>query len=150
MKSWKPEKHLRMIPWLRKNDQDIVSRSNLRNEPYLVTNLIFTIIILFIIAYAVNSLGARIVLQIKTSSSVKAKNNKKRMFIFRIVSKISILILGFFKEIINIIKKVIRKIKKSKQLTLKRRYQKQKIGIALIAGSILFSVIFLILLLYFF
>jgi phosphate ABC transporter permease subunit PstA/phosphate ABC transporter permease protein PstC len=118
--------------------------------PGLSINAAFAVgIVLFIIAYAVNSLGARIVLQIKTSSSVKAKNNKKRMFIFRIFSKISITILGFFRQILNIIKKAIRKIKKAKPLTLARRYQKQKIGITLIAGSILFAFIFLIILLYY-
>ncbi len=51
-KSWKREKHLRMIPWLRKNDQDTVSRSNLRNEPYLIINIVFAGVILLIIAYS--------------------------------------------------------------------------------------------------
>jgi hypothetical protein len=41
-----------MTPWLRKNDLGTVSRSNLRNEPYLVTNFVFTMVILLIITYA--------------------------------------------------------------------------------------------------
>jgi len=106
-------------------------------------------IVLFVIAYGVNSLGARIVLQIKTGSSVKTRSKKKRMILFRIISKISTLILGFFMKIGGIIKRLIRKIRKAKPLTLARRYLKQKIGVSIIAGSILVAFIFLILLLYY-
>jgi len=40
-----------MIPWFLKNDQGALTQINSRNEPYLVINYVFTVLILFIIAY---------------------------------------------------------------------------------------------------
>jgi hypothetical protein len=41
-----------MIPWYAKNDKGALSQIVSRNEPYLVINIVFTILILFIIAYS--------------------------------------------------------------------------------------------------
>ena len=106
-------------------------------------------IVLFVITYGVNSIGARIVLKIKTSSSVKKRKKEKKQILFRIISKISVLFLILFIKIVELIKKLIGKIKKNKPLSLKQRYRKQKIGVTIIAGSILFAFVFLILLFYY-
>jgi hypothetical protein len=41
-----------MIPWAGKSKKYILSRLNLREEPYLVINTVFAIIIVFIMAYS--------------------------------------------------------------------------------------------------
>ena len=113
-------------------------------------------IVLFIIAYAINSLGARIVLQIKTGSSVKSKKIKKEKSekqnkLFSSISKIFFIIVSFFLFIFLKIKSFFSLIKsniwRTKQLTLSARYLKQRIGVSLIASSIIIAVAFLIILL---
>ena len=113
-------------------------------------------IVLFIIAYAINSLGARIVLQIKTGSSVKSKKIKKEKSekqnkLFSSISKIFFIIVSFFLFIFLKIKSFFSLIKsniwRTKQLTLSARYLKQRIGVSLIASSIIIAVVFLIILL---
>ena len=127
-------------------------------------------IVLFLMAYIINSIGSRIVLQIKTGSSVKSKKNykkkkqnnnekqKKLNPFFRLFFKIVHIFLFIFikvKQSIEIIKiainKVVKKIKniifKTKKITLSYRYLKQKIGISLIGSSIIISIIFLLILL---
>jgi len=113
-------------------------------------------IVLFIIAYAINSLGARIVLQIKTGSSVKSKKRKKEKSekqnkIFSLISKLFFMIVTFFLFIFLKIKSFFTLIKskiwRTKQLTLSARYLKQRIGISIIASSIIIAVVFLIILL---
>ena len=113
-------------------------------------------IVLFIIAYAINSLGARIVLQIKTGSSVKSKKIKKEKSekqnkLFSSISKIFFIIVSFFLFIFLKIKSFFSLIKsniwRTKQLTLSARYLKQRIGVSIIASSIIIAVAFLIILL---
>ena len=113
-------------------------------------------IVLFIIAYAINSLGARIVLQIKTGSSVKSKKIKKEKSekqnkLFSSISKIFFIIVSFFLFIFLKIRSLFALIKsniwRTKQLTLSARYLKQRIGVSIIASSIIIAVAFLIILL---
>jgi len=111
-------------------------------------------IVLFVMAYAINSLGARIVLRIKTSTSVKsAKFTKKRNIISRILLRISEGILFVFLKICGAFKSVFSKIRnairKGKLPSLKERYWRQRIGISLIGSSIIIAFVFLIILLWF-
>ena len=111
-------------------------------------------IVLFVMAYGINSLGARIVLRIKTSTSVKsAKVAKKRNIIFRILLRISEGILFVFLKIGGAIKSVFNKIRnlirKGKLPSLRERYWKQRLGIGVIGSSIIIAFIFLIILLWF-
>jgi len=111
-------------------------------------------IVLFIMAYGINSLGARIVLRIKKSTSVKSKKiEKKKNILARTILKISGAILFVFLKIGSSIKsffgKIRKMIRKDKLLTLKERYWKQRIGIGLIASSIIIAFVFLIVLLWF-
>jgi phosphate ABC transporter permease subunit PstA/phosphate ABC transporter permease protein PstC len=113
-------------------------------------------IVLFIIAYAINSLGARIVLQIKTGSTVKSKKIKKEKSenqnkLYSSISKLFFMIVTFFLFILLKIRSLFALIKsniwRTKQLTLSARYLKQRIGVSLIASSIIIAVVFLIILL---
>ncbi len=52
MKIWKVETNKRMIPLKRKNNIFQSYPGSLRNEPYLVVNIIFTGVILLIIGYS--------------------------------------------------------------------------------------------------
>jgi len=111
-------------------------------------------ILLFIMAYGINSLGANIVLKIKTSTSVKSKKAlKKENIIIKVLSKISGSILLIFLKIGSIFRLIFSKIKKTirkdRLITLKQRYRKQRIGIGLIGSSIIIAFIFLIVLLWF-
>jgi phosphate transport system permease protein len=111
-------------------------------------------ILLFVMAYGINSLGARIVLQIKTKTTVKSGINKKKRNIFsRILLKISGIFLYVFlvigSSIRSLLYKIRRVIKKEKRFGLKQRYLKQKIGIGIIGSSIIIAFIFLITLLWF-
>ena len=122
--------------------------------PGLPVNAGFAVaILLFIMAYGINSLGARIVNKIQTGSSVKSKKKAKKVnIITRIIFSISSIILLVFIKISNLINIVFSKIRysirKNNILTLKQRYRKQKIGISLISSSIIIAVIFLGILLY--
>jgi phosphate transport system permease protein len=111
-------------------------------------------IVLFIMAYVINSLGARIVLRIKTSTSVKSKKiEKEKNILTRTILKISRVILYVFLKIGSSIKSILGKIRKlirkDKLLTLKERYWKQRIGIGLISSSIIIAFVFLVVLLWF-
>jgi len=108
-------------------------------------------LVLFIITYFINTIAARVVIQIKTGSRVKKtrKSKQKNILIISIIEKI----LDFINSISNLFKRVKNKlgylrnnIRKSKSLTLKRRYLNQRIGITLISGSIICVSIFLIIL----
>lgn len=109
-------------------------------------------LVLFIITYLINTLAARVVLQIKTGSSykiIKSKKRKKKSYntIFTkltTIKEIIIVIIGKIK--IYILRYPIR-LKKQKRLTLKKRYFRQKIGITLVGGSIVFATVFLAILL---
>lgn len=105
-------------------------------------------LVLFIITYLVNMIAARVVLQIKTGSSVKSKKiiSKKNIIVTSIVH-VRVLISRFFLKIKNKLTYIKNKILKSKQLTLQRRYLKQRIGVTLIGGSIIIASVFLIILL---
>ena len=122
--------------------------------PGLPVNAGFAVaILLFIMAYGINSLGARIVNRIQTGSSVKSKKKTRKVnIITRIIfGTSSIILLVFIKigKLINIVSSKIRYlIRKDNMLTLKQRYRKQKIGISLISSSIIITVIFLAILLY--
>ena len=104
---------------------------------------------LFLITYFINTVASRVVIQIKTGTTVKSKKDKGKRsnIIKRIFSKIWENIaksFSFLKEKIN---KLRFKIFKPKPITLNRRYWKQRIGITLIGGSIVFAAVFLVLLL---
>jgi phosphate ABC transporter permease subunit PstA/phosphate ABC transporter permease protein PstC len=110
-------------------------------------------ILLFILAYGINSIGARIVNRIKTGSSVKSiKKQKSQNIIFRIITKLSIIFLSIFLRIGSFLKSSINKIKygirKDKILTLKQRYRKEIVGKTIIFSSILVAAVFLIVLLW--
>jgi phosphate ABC transporter permease subunit PstA len=100
-------------------------------------------LVLFIITYIINLIAARVVIRIKIGSTFK----KEKKVSFSFISKY----LGYIKLIFTKIKLKINSIKysirKSKSLTLKRRYLKQKIGITIIGGSIIIATVFLVFLL---
>ncbi len=111
-------------------------------------------IVLFVMAYGINSLGARIVLRIKTSTSVKStKVKRKRNIVVIGILKISEIILYVFIKICSTIKsffiKIRKIIRKGKLPSLKERYWRQRIGIGVIGSSIIIAFIFLIILLWF-
>ncbi len=109
-------------------------------------------ILLFIMTYIINTIGGQIVIQVKTGTTVKSKKMVKKTNKFRkpfviLKSKLLSLISYLFfpiKYIISFLKKIFLK---SKPLTLKRRYLKQKIGISLLATSIIIAGAFLVILL---
>jgi phosphate transport system permease protein len=109
-------------------------------------------LLLFVITYFVNMGASRIVIRIKTGATGKSKSIEKRKNIF------SIVILKYFSYVSKILSsrlliirskfiKIKNNIRKSKSLTLTRRYWKQRVGITLIGGSIVVAAVFLILLL---
>jgi len=111
-------------------------------------------LLLFVMAYGINSLGAKIVLRIKTRTSVKSTIlKKKENKIIAFLSRISGMILSLFFKITSSIKSIFSKIKKvitkGRLITLKQRYWKQRIGIVFIGSSIIVAFIFLIVLLWF-
>jgi len=109
-------------------------------------------LVLFIITYLINTLAARVVLQIKTGSSykiIRSKKGKKKSFniILTKLTTIKEIIIGIAgKTKIFILRNLIR-VKKQKRLSLKKRYFRQKIGITLVGGSIVFATVFLAILL---
>jgi phosphate transport system permease protein len=100
-------------------------------------------LVLFIITYIINMIAARVVIRIKTGSTVK-KVKKVR---FRIISKYLGYIALIFTKIHSKIRNIKYSIRKSKSLTLEHRYLKQKIGVTIIGGSIIIATIFLVFLL---
>ena len=103
-------------------------------------------LVLFIITYLINMVAARVVLQIKEGTTVKSKKVKKE--------KISILFNRVFEKISGIIIKIklkleiiSSKIRSKNKYTLERRYLRQKIGVGLLATSIIVASLFLIILL---
>lgn len=103
-------------------------------------------LVLFIITYLINMVAARVVLQIKEGTTVKSKKVKKE--------KISILFTRVFEKISGIIIKIklkleiiLSKIRSKNKYTLERRYLRQKIGVGLLATSIIVASLFLIVLL---
>ncbi len=109
-------------------------------------------LVLFIITYLINTLAARVVLQIKTGSSykiIRSKKGKKKSYniILTKLTTIKEIIIGIAgKTKIFILRNLIR-VKKQKRLSLKKRYFRQKIGITLVGGSIVFATVFLAILL---
>jgi phosphate transport system permease protein len=111
-------------------------------------------ILLFIMAYGINSLGARIVFQIKTKTTVKSNIRKKKVnIITKIFLKISSVFLYLFLKIGFSIKFLVGKIRigarSERLLSLSYRYRKQRIGIGVVGSSIIVAFIFLIALLWF-
>jgi len=108
--------------------------------PGLAVSAAFAVgLVLFVITYGINTIAARVVIHIKSGSTVKSKKIKKRGFFSKIIAPVS-------KLTVKIIR-IKNKIWKRKPLTLKRRYWKQRIGITLVGGSIVIASIFLVILL---
>ncbi|KYK21085.1 hypothetical protein AYK24_09595 [Thermoplasmatales archaeon SG8-52-4] len=106
-------------------------------------------LLLFLITYVINTIASRVVIQIKTGTTVKSKKKqeKKRSILFIIFLKIKEKISKLFIDIREIISKIRFKILKPRPVSLTKRYWKQRIGVTLIGGSILVAAVFLILLL---
>jgi len=109
-------------------------------------------ILLFIITYIINTIGGRIVTQVKTGTSVKSKKKvKKTNIIFKpfiIIKKGILVILKFISLPIKKIGYYLKKfLTRSKPLTLRKRYLKQKIGVTILATSIFIAGAFLVVLL---
>jgi len=109
-------------------------------------------LVLFIITYLINMVAARVVLQIKEGTTVKSKKVKKKKN--QVLGKISTMfILPFEKIAVTIIKgkihlsNLFRKIRSKNKYSLKRRYLRQKIGVSLLAMSIILASLFLVVLL---
>ena len=100
-------------------------------------------LVLFIITYIINMIAARVVIRIKKGSTFR-KEKKTR---FRFISKYLDYITLIFTKIRSKISSIKYSIRKSKSLTLERRYLKQKIGITIIGGSIIIAAVFLVFLL---
>jgi phosphate transport system permease protein len=111
--------------------------------PGLAISAAFAVgILLFLITYLINTIAAKIVIRIKTKTSIKSVGTIKQRG--RLIS-------GYFSKIgskiLTWLSKIKTKIRKSKKITLKKRYLKQKIGISLVGASIVIASIFLIILL---
>jgi len=106
-------------------------------------------LLLFLITYVINTIAQRVVIQIKTGTTVKSKKKqeKKRIILFILFSKIKEKINKFLKYTRETISKIRFKLIKPRPASLKKRYWKQRIGVTLIGGSILVAAVFLILLL---
>jgi phosphate ABC transporter permease subunit PstA/phosphate ABC transporter permease protein PstC len=109
-------------------------------------------LVLFIITFIINMIAARIVVKIKTGSSVKNKKDiLKNYVIISFFSRCYFYLSGFISIFLTKLKNKLIEIKniigKPKPLTLERRYLKQRIGITLIGGSIVIASIFLVILL---
>ena len=104
-------------------------------------------LLLFIITYFVNTIASRVVVQIKTGTSVKSKEKKKKNKLTKLIRKVLEKIKSASSNLSKKLREMRYKILKPKPQTLERRYLKQKIGVTIIGGSILIAVIFLILLL---
>jgi phosphate ABC transporter permease subunit PstA/phosphate ABC transporter permease protein PstC len=109
-------------------------------------------LVLFIITYLINMVAARIVLQIKEGATVK--NKKVRLDKINIYAKISsifsIIFVGFtirVKRITHYIGAKLRILVSKNKYTLKRRYLRQRIGVSLLAMSIIIASLFLVVLL---
>jgi phosphate transport system permease protein len=106
-------------------------------------------LLLFLITYAINTIASRVVIQIKTGTTVKSKKKQenRRNVIFTLISKIKYIIEKIYNNIREEISKIRFKIIKPRPVSLTKRYWKQRIGVTLIGGSILVAAVFLILLL---
>jgi phosphate ABC transporter permease subunit PstA/phosphate ABC transporter permease protein PstC len=104
---------------------------------------------LFLITYTINYIASRVVIRIKTGSTIKSKKDEKKKSSF--IKKISKLIIKPLKKAFYKMKKKISKVtfkvKKPKELTLKTRYRKEKIGVILSISCLIFAIIFLMFLL---
>jgi phosphate transport system permease protein len=98
-------------------------------------------LVLFLITYAINTIAAKVVIRIKSGKIVKKKKSKKRKSIFKDI--ISNFLIGLIKPF----RKIFSLIKKTKELTLKIRYKKQKRGLILVGTCLLIASIFLVFLL---
>jgi len=97
-------------------------------------------LVLFLITYAINTIAAKVVIRIKSGKIVK-KKSKKRKSIFKEIFS------NFLKGLIKPFRKIFSLIKKTKELTLKIRYKKQKRGLILVVTCLLIAAIFLVFLL---
>jgi phosphate ABC transporter permease subunit PstA/phosphate ABC transporter permease protein PstC len=109
-------------------------------------------LVLFIITFIVNMIAARVVLQIKTGSSVQRKRiTGEKNILIRSISKCITYIKRFISNLFVKIKGSLifikNKLRKPKPLTLERRYLKQRISVTLIGGSIVIASVFLVILL---
>ncbi|KYK29154.1 hypothetical protein AYK20_00385 [Thermoplasmatales archaeon SG8-52-1] len=106
-------------------------------------------LLLFLITYVVNTIASRVVIQIKTGTTVKSKKKQKQKInvLIRIFTKIKEKITISIVFIRENLSKIRFKILKPRPVSLRKRYMKQKIGITLIGGSIIIAAIFLVLLL---
>ena len=102
-------------------------------------------IFLFVITYLINYIAGRVVLRIKTGSTIKSKNNLKKK---NILIKIIYYILKLIKKLNIKLHKLLEKLKIKKEITLKSRYKKEKTGIILTFSSLMVAIIFLAFLLY--
>ncbi len=98
-------------------------------------------LVLFLITYTINTIAAKVVIRIKSGKVVKTKKTKKRKSIIKDI------ISNFLTGLLIPFKKIFLLFKRTKELTLKIRYRKQKRGLILVGACLLIAAIFLIFLL---
>ena len=104
-------------------------------------------LVLFLMTYIINLIASKVVFEIKTGTTVKSKKQKRKKFLIGYFSKIYEFVLLGLSSILNGLHHIKNIIWKPRSLTLDRRYWKQRIGVTLIGGSIIFVAVFLVLLL---
>jgi len=95
-------------------------------------------LLLFIITYLINVIASRIVLRIKEGGHTYPKKQSKRYLVRNAVGR----------YINKIREQTSTLFMRDNQLTLKRRYAKQRIGIITVGASVVIAAIFLVILLY--
>lgn len=98
-------------------------------------------LVLFLITYVINTIASKVVIRIKSGKVVKTKKSKKRKSIFKDI------ISNFLRGLLKPFKKILSLFKRTKELTLKIRYRKQKRGLILVSTCLLIAAIFLVFLL---
>jgi phosphate ABC transporter permease subunit PstA/phosphate ABC transporter permease protein PstC len=102
-------------------------------------------IVLFVMTYIINLIAGRVVLRIKTGTTVKSKGkNKKRKGIITLVFDPIVKSINYIKLKIQ---KIRSKIFGEGGISLKSRYIKEKIGIIVMASCLIFVLAFLVYLL---
>lgn len=105
-------------------------------------------LVLFVITYIINMIAARIVLKIKTGGSPYGKKGIKRNIVSRQYLKFMKAAADFIFRIRVTLHNFKNRFCKVKSITLKKRYLKQRIGKAVVGGSIIIAISFLIILLF--
>ena len=108
-------------------------------------------LLLFVITYLINTIAARIVIRIKTGTTVKSKKNKSEISIksnfFNIIeNKIIIPLSNFFTIFLRYFSIPFVILRKKKSFSLEARYKRGKIGKTLIGSCLIFATVFLIIL----